>query len=898
MTNTSLLKATTPAPADGPSQTPSIHPEASASAVPHYAGQIFFRPITVGDAIKNSSLSQIPTTNESIPSSATLNDLYQRLLAYYGHPAGLKLWLKDCPLSCSFNFVTLEDLKLAGTPQQPLDVFVQVVSEKRIALPEPAVFERAEEHPRDLWGLNATKRGISTFSTCLDILFKDIDRGNVQLDTAVDVLLEITHFPPALVALRRLSETPGGLQSGRADLDSFLLLSEVFISVCTSMVPDWICSSAESKLEGCRAVFAWLRTVCTGAKDVVAPRHVHRMQILAPTVRNIEGVETMAAGIFDALEVVELHAETMLAAGSARTHLAVSLESVVPGLGPRFLLAGKISEPVGRWEYYTQLGGKEWDEFLSSHAMILPSPTDYDNLLTEANRCPAFKMVGPTQLGLCFSAQLPVITLSAKGFVSKYDQRDYGCGEREFFLWNPVEGQVMLKNVNAGEFLSRALQPIILERQKAGSWEVDAWAEWTEQASHGDPDEAIVICVDVSGSMGFEMGHGWNPTRDGRGERASRLDEVKEFFNNFSTRLSAYGLNTNVGLVTFSSKNYVKVVQPLTALQLDFRDRLASATTWSQTAIFNAVDAAKEMLVAQKAVSPRTKCRIVLFTDGDDNNSTVAPADLCRSLHGDGIVLDAIVIGTESTRSLFKLARSTGGYAFHPRNQHVFFQIFLLETFLDIRTRPDVETVDVDAAGGWAAFQPKLADMQDQYSFPPCRPHPNQSDYFISLADAQRFWRRKALPGAAADDAVSVAASEVAASETTATSTASTLHGSSVTASSVGTRLLLSEVKAMVENHNPNLSVFVSERNIGFWKVVMKGPENSPYQKGTWLLYCDLGVNFPREPPAVRFITPILHPNISKVRRAPSGKTRGRTSAADTAAARPGLSPHLRSRVV
>jgi ubiquitin-protein ligase len=69
----------------------------------------------------------------------------------------------------------------------------------------------------------------------------------------------------------------------------------------------------------------------------------------------------------------------------------------------------------------------------------------------------------------------------------------------------------------------------------------------------------------------------------------------------------------------------------------------------------------------------------------------------------------------------------------------------------------------------------------------------------------------------------------------------------------------------MIDHAHPNLDVYVSERNIGFWKVAMQGPDDSPYEGGVFLLYVDIGADFPRLPPAVRFITPILHPNISKV---------------------------------
>jgi len=77
--------------------------------------------------------------------------------------------------------------------------------------------------------------------------------------------------------------------------------------------------------------------------------------------------------------------------------------------------------------------------------------------------------------------------------------------------------------------------------------------------------------------------------------------------------------------------------------------------------------------------------------------------------------------------------------------------------------------------------------------------------------------------------------------------------------------VLLAEVRSMVDHEHPNIDVYVSQRNVGFWKVVMEGAQDSPYERGTFLLYVDIGLEFPRIPPAVRFVTPILHPNISKV---------------------------------
>jgi ubiquitin-protein ligase len=69
----------------------------------------------------------------------------------------------------------------------------------------------------------------------------------------------------------------------------------------------------------------------------------------------------------------------------------------------------------------------------------------------------------------------------------------------------------------------------------------------------------------------------------------------------------------------------------------------------------------------------------------------------------------------------------------------------------------------------------------------------------------------------------------------------------------------------MIENQHEYMDAYVSENNMGFWKVVMQGPPGSPYADGTYVVWVELGDEFPRIAPTVRFITPILHPNISKV---------------------------------
>jgi ubiquitin-protein ligase len=50
---------------------------------------------------------------------------------------------------------------------------------------------------------------------------------------------------------------------------------------------------------------------------------------------------------------------------------------------------------------------------------------------------------------------------------------------------------------------------------------------------------------------------------------------------------------------------------------------------------------------------------------------------------------------------------------------------------------------------------------------------------------------------------------------------------------------------------------------MSFWKIVLDGPEGTPYSDGTFLLYLHSTESYPTFPPEVRFITQLHHPNVS-----------------------------------
>ncbi|CAN0123343.1 unnamed protein product, partial [Ectocarpus fasciculatus] len=65
----------------------------------------------------------------------------------------------------------------------------------------------------------------------------------------------------------------------------------------------------------------------------------------------------------------------------------------------------------------------------------------------------------------------------------------------------------------------------------------------------------------------------------------------------------------------------------------------------------------------------------------------------------------------------------------------------------------------------------------------------------------------------------------------------------------------------------PGISATPYEDNLRYFNVVITGPEQSPYEHGSFKLELFLPSDYPMAPPKVRFLTKIYHPNIDKLGR-------------------------------
>nr|OQO19999.1 hypothetical protein B0A51_12261 [Rachicladosporium sp. CCFEE 5018] len=129
----------------------------------------------------------------------------------------------------------------------------------------------------------------------------------------------------------------------------------------------------------------------------------------------------------------------------------------------------------------------------------------------------------------------------------------------------------------------------------------------------------------------------------------------------------------------------------------------------------------------------------------------------------------------------------------------------------------------------WNTTYTEVSDTR----FPERKAHPNVNDSFIPLSAATQ------LPGRPA-------------------------AGAAGARSNMRINRLLNEMRQLVSNgSSTTYDVYVSESDISFWKVVMSGPDDTPYAGGNFLLYVDFEERYPAFAPKARFITRIKHVNVN-----------------------------------
>lgn len=77
-------------------------------------------------------------------------------------------------------------------------------------------------------------------------------------------------------------------------------------------------------------------------------------------------------------------------------------------------------------------------------------------------------------------------------------------------------------------------------------------------------------------------------------------------------------------------------------------------------------------------------------------------------------------------------------------------------------------------------------------------------------------------------------------------------------------RRLRNDIRSIAQEGSTGIDAVPLDMQETHWQASIIGPANSPYEGGKFFLYIRFPYNYPMSPPHVRFLTKIVHPNVSR----------------------------------
>ncbi|XP_051997687.1 uncharacterized protein LOC127654531 [Xyrauchen texanus] len=332
------------------------------------------------------------------------------------------------------------------------------------------------------------------------------------------------------------------------------------------------------------------------------------------------------------------------------------------------------------------------------------------------------------------------------------------------------------------------------------------------------PKEAIVVLFDSSSSMGEECFD--------EDCKMKRIDATKQIFDSFGNRCMAYNLEHIICLVKFNSK--VKTLHTFTETVETFKVYVHKLRANGRTLLYDALNHGLEELKKVREQFPDCRCRIICLTDGEDVGSQSNPVNVATQLMTSKIVVDAVLLGTVKNNVLHGISNVTGGCCFKPETSKAALQLFEMESVLSMEMRKKKKCFDISSVT-------KMEDLQNifetyGYDVKPEVKLPPQIHNKVTMTE--NALKKKIMES----------------------KTGRFLEKD---------KRILEELKNLHCDPHPFCTVLPSETDFTFWKILMEGPSDTPYENGVFELYCEFGPEYPVKPPLVRFFTSVYHCNVN-----------------------------------
>ncbi|XP_030286797.1 uncharacterized protein LOC115589785 isoform X1 [Sparus aurata] len=348
------------------------------------------------------------------------------------------------------------------------------------------------------------------------------------------------------------------------------------------------------------------------------------------------------------------------------------------------------------------------------------------------------------------------------------------------------------------------------------------------------PKEAIMVLIDTSSSMA-ENCYG--------SVEIQKIHAVKEFFDNFATRTMAYDFHHVIGLAKFDST--VEILHTFTEILEKFKEHVHTLKASGRTKLYDALQLGMLELDKVKTKFPDCNLRILCLTDGHDVGSSNMPDVVTANLIKSNIIVDSILLGNVGPRNTLQLqpwapdtlcilrgiSNATGGCCFKPETSKDGLKLFEIETVLSLEMRKPKKKADPSTI---TISSLRAINAAHGYDKSPEVVLPSEMNSKVTVTES-------ALKKKIRDTRVGQMMEK--------------------------DKRILEELRSLHCNPHPYFSIFPSESDFTFWKIVMEGPSDTPYEKGVFELFCQFGPDYPVKPPLVRFVTPVYHCNINNVGR-------------------------------